>query len=217
MRHPVSTSRFSSGRRVGLWGRVEERESPSVFVDVVGGAALPAAPEDADPSAGEDAHGVRVIAAKQAGRSFDGDGQALGIAEAPQLAEEIGQSVGGVRDDEVCLDGAGGIQHTDIVLVAGPVDADEIKWRSFHAAPPRAEGFLRSGVGRSCRGLTDRRSGLQVPSRNTLSSVGAFRAGRRSGSHAGRLAASEPGSPHPDAEASSNAVNLPRPRWKVDQ
>jgi len=154
---------------------------------------------------------------QQAGRSFDGDGQALAIAEAPQLAEEIGQSLRGVRDDELCLDGASRVQDADVVFDAGPVDADEVTWRSFHAVPPKAEGFLRSGVGRTCRRLTDRRSGLQVPWRNTLSSVWAFRAGRRSGSHAGRLAASELGSLHPDAEASSNAVNLPRLTPKVDQ
>src|SRR6266545_1052830 len=113
---------------------------------------------------------------------------------------------------------AGGGEHADVVLVAGPVDPDHVPWmQSFHRAPPSRGSFLCSGVGRSHRSLTDRRSGLQVPWRDTLWSVGAFRAGQGSGSHASPHGASDAGSPYPDAEALLSAVKLPHPTRKVHQ
>ena len=64
-RHPASTFRWSCG--------VEEG-GVSVASGVVGDAVAPAAPEDAGPGAGEDADGVRVVAAAQAGAAVDVSG-----------------------------------------------------------------------------------------------------------------------------------------------
>jgi len=153
---------------------------------------------------------------EQAGGPLDGDGEIAGLTEALQATPQLRQSLGCVSDGERGPLGTGFVQDADVVLVAGPVDSGEVAWGSFHAAPP-GNGKIRSGVGRSHRSLIDRRSGLQVLGRNTLWSVGAFRAGRRSGSHAGRHAASEPGSLHPDAEPLYCAPNLPRAPRKVGQ
>ena len=47
---------------------------------VVGGAGLPAAPDDVDPGAGQDAHGVRVVFAAGAGVVVEGRGPGAGVA-----------------------------------------------------------------------------------------------------------------------------------------
>ena len=154
---------------------------------------------------------------EQARGALDRDGELARLTKAREAPDQVGEPLRGVFGNTAVLDSPLLVEETDVVLVTRPIDADVVQWRSFHAVPPQAAGFLRSGVGRTCRGLTERRSGLQVPWRNTLSSVGAFRAGRRSGSHTGRLAASKRGSLHPDAEAYMRAVNLPLTPRKVDQ
>jgi hypothetical protein len=105
---------------------------------------------------------------------MDRDGKRSRITETGELADELRNPFGSVGDDEY------------VVPVASPVAANQVAWRSFHVAPPKAEGLLRSGVGRSwC--------------------------------HAGRAAAGDPGSLHPDAEALPNAANLRPANRKVGQ
>src|SRR4051794_17942393 len=68
MRHPVSTS---------LLGSLDGAE---VEIGVVGLVIEPGAPDDAQPGAGEDAHGMRVIAATLASSRIDAAGPQVGVA-----------------------------------------------------------------------------------------------------------------------------------------
>ena len=66
----------------GLGGAllVQEALEGGALGGVVGGAVLPAAPDDVDPGAGEDAHGVRVVLTAVPGQVVDGRGPAQGLA-----------------------------------------------------------------------------------------------------------------------------------------
>src|SRR5205807_7212297 len=68
MRLPVSTP-VSGG----------ELLSAGVASDVVGGVAGPGAPQNARPSAGKDANGVRMIAATSASSAVDVSGPGRGV------------------------------------------------------------------------------------------------------------------------------------------
>lgn len=152
---------------------------------------------------------------KKARGALDEDGHLLARAERVQAADQLGDAVGRVGDAELCADLACGIDDTDVVLVAGPVDAAVVVRReSVHAVPPSRVKELGSGVGRSHRFLIDRRSGLQVPGRNTLWSVGAFLAGRGEQSHAGRQAARDAGSPPPGRRNLTNEVQFTSSRGR---
>jgi len=100
---------------------------------------------------------------EQPRRTFDRDRELRTRAEAVERADQLRQSLCGVTDAEVKADLAGRIEDTEVVLVAGPVDAGEVMGSGYvHAAPPGQGGTHGSGVGRSHRSLIDRRSGLQA-------------------------------------------------------
>ncbi len=63
---------------------------------VVGGAGLPAAPDDVDPGAGQDADGVRVVFAAGAGGAVDGRGPGAGV---PGVAGEVADGVAELAAD----------------------------------------------------------------------------------------------------------------------
>ena len=69
MRHPVSTPR-----------RFEHGLKPAVGGWIVGFAIDPSAPDDTQPGAAEDAHGVRVIATPAACVRVNGGGPCAGMA-----------------------------------------------------------------------------------------------------------------------------------------
>src|SRR4051794_11819896 len=70
VRHPVSSPESSGG----------DFRSAGVPLRIVGAAALPSAPEDTYPGAGEDADGVGVLAAAGAGLAVDGCRPSGGVA-----------------------------------------------------------------------------------------------------------------------------------------
>jgi hypothetical protein len=83
MRHPVSTPIC-----------FEEQLSGAMLSRVVGFAIGPGAPDDAQPGAGEDADGVRVVAAAGLGLGVDMGGPGIGVARVVGHAGESGtQSV----------------------------------------------------------------------------------------------------------------------------
>ena len=63
---------------------------------VVGGAALPAAPDDVDPGAGEDARGLRVVLTAVPGLVVDGRGPGAGV---PGAGGEVADGVAGLMVD----------------------------------------------------------------------------------------------------------------------
>ena len=64
---------------------------------------------------------------EQAGRALDGDGQG-GQGRAPREAgEPLAQPVGGVRHSEAINDRPLGVEYTDLMQRAGPVDPDAIR------------------------------------------------------------------------------------------
>ena len=230
----VIAGAYGGAQRLGRVGRrAQGAEAVAVGAEEVGedigiaGIALAGGSRIAGPRGLEgvrmDGHdreaGLDQRIDEQAGRALDRDGQVRGRAVAVETLHQLGQPVCRVRDREGEAALAGGLEHADIMFVAGPIDPDGIGWtESFHHQSPPVRGLLLcSGVGRSHRSLTDRRSGLQLPWRDTLWSVGAFRAGQGSGSHASPHGASDGGSPYPDAEALLSAVNLPHPTRKVHQ
>jgi hypothetical protein len=76
---------------------------------VVGGAVLPAAPDDIDPGAGGDADGVRVVFAAGPGVVVDGRGPGAGV---PGVAGEVADGVA-----ELAVDGPA---EADRDVLAGP-------------------------------------------------------------------------------------------------
>src|SRR5262249_20857736 len=79
---PMRFPRSSSGGGKSCGGSVE--------LGVVGGAVLPAAPDDADPGAGEDAYGVWVAFAAVDGVVVDLGGPGAGVAG---IVGEVDQGV----------------------------------------------------------------------------------------------------------------------------
>src|SRR5438046_1197207 len=61
-----------------------------VLGGVVGGAVVPAAPDDVSPGSGEDAGGVRVVLAAGAGGVVEGGGPGAGVA---RVAGEVADGV----------------------------------------------------------------------------------------------------------------------------
>ena len=134
--------------------------------------------------------GVHEDIDDEARGAFDGDGEAGGRAEARQLAEQLRQAVGRVLYAALPAHLARRVEDGHGVLLARPVEADG----EIHCTPPGESETLRGE--RSCRSLTARRSGLQLPWRDTLWPVWASRyLIRGSGSHRGRRTASTLGSP----------------------
>src|SRR5262245_55238759 len=81
---PVSTL-----HRLILLGQLLERAVP---VGVVGGVGGPALPDDVDPGAGEDAHGVRVVVAAGSGTGVElGGPGVLVTAVAGEVADGVAQ------------------------------------------------------------------------------------------------------------------------------
>jgi hypothetical protein len=89
--------------------------------------------------------------------TLEGDRQAGGGAEAPQVLHESREPGRGVGHRAAPADRAGLVDHTDRVRGGRPVQADEVG----HCAPLWDCETLRRE--RSRRSLTDWRSGLQVP------------------------------------------------------
>ena len=101
--------------------------------------------------------GVQEGIDDEAGGALEGDGQRGGGREAGQPLDELGQARCGVGHRPAPADGAGLVEHTNSVRGGGPVQADD----EGHCVPPwDCETLPRE---RSCRSLTDWRSGLQVP------------------------------------------------------
>ena len=69
MRHPVSTP-----------GCFEEELSGAMLGRVVRFAISPSSPDDAQPSAGEDSHGVRMVATSGFGLGIDAGGPSVGVS-----------------------------------------------------------------------------------------------------------------------------------------
>src|SRR5260370_18242197 len=69
---------------------VQDALEGSVLGGVVGGAFLPAAPDDQDPGAGQDAGGVRVVLAAVAGGLVDGRGPGAGV---PGAGREVADGI----------------------------------------------------------------------------------------------------------------------------
>ncbi len=95
MRHPVSTPSC-----------FEEQLSGAVLSGVVGFAIVPGAPDDAQPSASEDANGVRVVAAPGLGLGVDVSGPGIGMARVVgQAGKRCAQTViaGPAEDDRLGL------------------------------------------------------------------------------------------------------------------
>ena len=88
--------------------------------------------------------------------ALDGDPQGGGGPERPEAPHEVGQAGGRMRRRAAPVDGPGVVQHTDGVCGRGPVDAD----KEGHCAPPWDCETLREE--RSCRSLTDWRSGVRI-------------------------------------------------------
>ena len=82
MRSPVS-SRL-------LFGVSEDSLEGVVLGGVVGGSVLPAVPDDVQPGAGEDAHGVGVVVSSVAGALVEVGGPGVGVAG---VAGEVGDGV----------------------------------------------------------------------------------------------------------------------------
>ena len=85
---------------------------------------------------------------------FEGDADEPAPAKATQVAEELGEALGGMWDGALPVNAAGFVQDADGVGQAGPVDADQ----ESHCVASVDGETLRGE--RSCRSLTDWRSGL---------------------------------------------------------
>lgn len=122
-----------------------------------GRVARPAGLHDIGVNGDDGEAGLKESIDDQAGGALQGDGQHRGRPEAAQVLDELGQAGGRVGHRPAPADGAGLGEHTDGVRGGGPVQADE----EGHCAPPwDCETLPRE---RSCRSLTDWRSGLQLP------------------------------------------------------
>src|SRR3989441_10634185 len=89
--------------------------------------------------------------------AFEGEGERGGRAKARQTAEQLRQAVRRVLHAALPAHLTRDIEDAHGVRLTRPVEADE----EIHCASPGDRETLRGE--RSCRSLTDRRSGLQVP------------------------------------------------------
>src|SRR3989454_2016429 len=101
--------------------------------------------------------GVQEGIDDEARGTFEGDGDGGGRAEARQLAQQLRQAFGRVRHTALPAHLTRGVEDAHGVRLTRPVEADE----EIHCAPLGDGETLRGE--RSCRSLTIRRSGLQVP------------------------------------------------------
>ena len=119
-----------------------------------GGVAWPARLE----GVGVDGHHLQARVEQgiheQARGAFEGDAEGAAAAEAVEAAAELAEPLGGVRDGALPVDAGGLVDHADRVGLTGPVDTDE----ELHCLASGDGETLRRE--RSCRSLTDWRSGL---------------------------------------------------------
>ena len=86
---PVSTSPVSGG----LWSvLVEDALECVVPVGVVGGAVLPASPDDVGPGSSEDSYGVGVVVAAGSGSLVEVFGPGAGASQSPAKSHRASRS-----------------------------------------------------------------------------------------------------------------------------
>src|SRR5947208_1201031 len=133
MRHPVSTLTSSRG---------EERLRGAMSGDVVGGAILPAAPEDSDPRPSEDADSVLMATAAPARALVDEGGPSR------RVTRVVGEGGEGATQPLV----ARPAEDDGVMLAAGGRAARRLgAGRSRHIAGGTGRGAVRRGA-RRCGG-----------------------------------------------------------------
>ena len=139
----------------GLGGAllVQEALEGGVLGGVVGGAVLPAAPDEVEPGAGEDAHGVRVVLTAVPGLVVDGRGPGAGV---PGVGGEVADGVAELMADRP-PERAGGVAAGPAGDRRGP---GERGWRPGAGEPGPAVADLGS-----CR------AARRVPVRGRLDAV----------------------------------------------
>src|SRR6476659_8490546 len=71
---------------------VEDALEGAVTLGVVGAVGAPAGPDDVDPGAGQDAHGVRVVVSAGAGSPVEVGGPGVGVAGvAGEVADRVAE------------------------------------------------------------------------------------------------------------------------------
>ena len=155
---------------------------------------------DAAREAGDYARLAGVGARLYAASDVEGNRQAR--AEASQMAQQLGEAGGRVCEGALPADATAVTEHAHRVRLTGSIDSDV---KAHCLAPGDAETLREE---RSCRLLTDRRSGLaRHPARHPVAGLGpSLRLVRRSRSHGGRRAASDPGSPRTPMVSSHCAI-----------
>ncbi len=156
-------SMYARGMRLPVSTRRDEGLCGSMFLGIVWNAVAPCAPEDADPSASEDAHGVGMPASSLSGVSIDAGGpwtlvtgvvckagdcgaQALVAGPSPSHASGFSALVGDGRDTGLCGEVILALESgADVTQFGGDLCGTDL--------PGTREGHDDPSLGKLCDGV----------------------------------------------------------------